>query len=147
MRRDKTLLSVLWHAERWRDRWGLLRSVLWYVPIMRLDNRWQDLRAVLAGACNRSSWNGHGYSGGYSHWRCGKARGHEDGHRFHNYVWDGPGSPMRFSPLPIRNDENTGWFDARSVTPFMRLASGRRAVDRRSRSRIVAREYVAGRYA
>jgi hypothetical protein len=147
MRRDKTLISVLWYAERWRDRWGVLRSTLWHVPIMRLDNRWQDLRAALAGACNRSTWNGRGYDGGYSHWRCGKARGHADGHRFNNYVWDGPGSRMRFDPLPIRNADNTDWFDARTVTPFMRLAGGRRAVDRRSRSRIRAREYAAGRHA
>jgi hypothetical protein len=143
MRRDKTLISVLWHAERWRDRWGVLRSTLWHVPIMRLDNRWQDLRAVLAGACNRSTWNGCGYNGGYPHWRCGKARGHQGEHRFNNYVWDGPGSRTRYDPIPIRNADNTDWFYARSVTPFMKLASGRRAVGRRSRSRLLARQYAA----
>jgi hypothetical protein len=138
---------VLRHTERWRDRFGVLRSVLWYVPIMRLDNRWQDARAVLAGACNVSTWDGRGYSGGYSHWRCGKARRHTDGHRFNNYVWDGPGSRPRYDPVPIRNADNTDWFDARTVTPFMRHASGRRAVGRRSRDRSQAREYAAGRYA
>lgn len=140
-RRRKTLWSVLRHTERWSDRVSTLRSVLWYVPIMRLDNRWQDLRAALAGACNRSTWDGAGYAGGYSHWRCSKARGHRGEHRFHNYVWGGPGAKMRYDPLPVRNADNTDWFDIRGVLPFMNLTRGRRAVEPRAHSRKLAREY------
>lgn len=128
----------------------------WHVLVMRIDNRWQDGRAVLAGACNASLWTGtppNGYAGGYSHWRCGKRRGHlantfvtghEDGssgpHRFGNYTWTGaPHERPEYAPLPIRNEDNTGWFNTRTVTPFMKLAGGRRAVDRRGRSRLRAR--------
>jgi hypothetical protein len=128
-----------------------------FIAWARLQNRFMDARAVLAGSCNASTWTGkppYGYAGGYSHWRCGKRRGHhlevprgvtlETGdygpHRFINYIWDGdPGSRAEYSPLPIRNEDNSGWFDTRTVIPFRRLADGRRAVERRSRSRLRAR--------
>lgn len=111
----------------------------YHVAVMRLDNRWQDLRARLAGACNADLWTGQGltgYAGGYSHWRCGRERGHQSPHRFHNYTWTGaPGDRPVYDPLPIRNEANTGWFDTRKVIPFMKLTGGRRAVDTRARSR------------
>lgn len=140
-----------WNSPGFRDddgslQWGSVARHFrsrWHVAIMRLDNRYQDARARLAGACNADLWTGVpplGYAGGYSHWRCGKARGHADEHRFNNYTWSGLlGDRTVFDPLPIRNADNTAFFDARVVTPFMKLADGRRAVTTRRRSRLQAR--------
>lgn len=127
----------------WGIVWSMLRSK-YHVAVMRIDNRIQDARARLAGACNASTWNEelNAYEGGYSHWRCGKARGHADtAHRFINYVWEGPGHRVEYAPLPIRNEDNTGWFDTLTVIPFRKLADGRRAVASRRRSRLQAQMY------
>lgn len=32
--------------------------------------------------------------GGYTHWRCGRPRGHEGAHRFGNYIWPSPFGPQ-----------------------------------------------------
>lgn len=134
---------------QWRDVARHFKSQ-WHIFVMRLDNRWQDARAVMAGACNASLWTGvppNGYAGGYSHWRCGKAHGHTDMphrmnrvHRFGNYTWTGePHDRPMYDPLPIRNKDNTGWFDVWTVLPFRTLSEGRRPVERRSRARLRAR--------
>jgi len=160
----RALRKTFWSTVLYQDRGyklstarSLLRSycfVAWY----RLQNRALDARAWALGACNASTWNkaARGYDGGYSHWRCGKRRGHDpevkvfrdgdyvDGatygpHRFNNYIWEGPGSRVEYAPLPIHNEDNTDWFNARKVIPFMKVADGRRACDTRRRSRIRAR--------
>lgn len=129
---------------QWKSVRSHLRSRV-AVARMRLDNRWMDARAVLAGACNASTWNEErgDYDGGYSHWRCGKRRGHADtaermdgAHRFHNYTWEGPGHKVEYAPLPTRNEDNTDWYDTSAVLPFRKHSDGRRAVDSRRRSRI-----------
>lgn len=131
--------SIQWFSVR-----SHLRSRI-AVARMRLNNRRQDLRAVLAGACNASTWDPSipGYHA-YSHWRCGKAKGHPEttdawggkAHRFNNYIWEGPGSKVEYSPLPVRNAE--GWFDTSRIVPFRKLADGRHAVCPRRESRIMA---------
>lgn len=136
--------SIQWDSVR-----GHFRSQLW-VAWFRLHNRWQDTRAVLAGACNASTWNPQkrDYDGGYNHWRCGKRRGHmantlvtghEDGrsgpHRFINYTWDGPGTKVKYAPMPIHQPGLARWFDTSAILPFMRLADGRKGVDTRRRAR------------
>jgi hypothetical protein len=122
--------------------YSYLRSQ-YHIAVMRLDNRWQDFRAVLAGACNQSTWTGKGYTGyagGYSHWRCGKKRGHAGPHRFNNYTWTGKlGDRADYNPIPSRTPENSSTYNATYGIPFMKLANGRRVVDRRSRSRQKAR--------
>jgi hypothetical protein len=144
-----------------------LKSRLW-VAWARMQNRYMDARARFAGACNADTWTGEGhtgYAGGYSHWRCGKKRGHfgngvmvyRDGdyvdggtygpHRFNNYIWNGPGSRVEYAPLPIRNESNTGWFDTWRVLPFRKLADGRRLVTSRRRGRLQARLHEAHREA
>lgn len=135
-------------AVRWKDFRRHLKS-RYHVAVMRLDNRWQDLRAVLAGACNRSTWVGvpsapdaieYGYAGGYSHWRCARERGHEGPHRFHNYVWGGePGDRVLYDALPVRTPDNSGWYNTAHDIPFAKLTEKRHAVDTRRRSRIRAR--------
>jgi hypothetical protein len=94
--------------------------------------------------CNASTWEpaSQSYGGGYSHWRCGKVRAHADryermdgAHRFINYVWEGPGHSVEYAPLPVRNADNTDWFEASDVIPFWNLAEGRHPIDSRRRSR------------
>lgn len=154
-----------WWPNRWRGyldeedgsvRWDDFRRYLksrWHVLVMRLDNRWQDLRAVAAGACNATTWveERGSYAGGYSHWRCAKKRGHLypkgyagrgtlEPHRFHNYTWTGePGDRVVYDALPVRTADNSGWYNAKHDIPFAKLTGGRRAVDTRRRSRIRAR--------
>jgi len=125
--------SLQWKAIRRH-----LKSV-WYIQRWRVENRLLDVYAVLRGACNASTWDPEraDYSGGYSHWRCGKRRGHATEHRFMNYVWDGDGSPVRFDPLPLRVDGE--WFDWRTAQPFRKLVEKRHVVDSRRRGRIRAR--------
>jgi hypothetical protein len=140
-------------GEWWKRRLANKRSK-WFVRRARLDNCWQDLRAVLAGACNASTWDPTipGYHG-YSHWRCAKKRGHDqevkvyrdgdyvDGatygpHRFNNYTWVGPGHKTQFAPLEPRpvNDDDPFF---KRVVPFQKLAGGRRAVSTRRHSRLM----------
>jgi hypothetical protein len=141
----KSFWRALRQTERWRDRWGMVKSVFWWCPVMRLDNRWRDLRARLAGACNASTWTGEppiGYAGGYSHWRCGKRRGHRDtkermdsAHRFNNYVWDGDGR-VEFAPIDIGGLNDPVWDE---ILPFAKQTSRRRAIDTRRHSRLRAK--------
>jgi hypothetical protein len=160
MRRErKTVWGVLWNEEPDR-RWALARSLArshYYIALHRLENRYRDARAYLAGACNATTWDPakRDYQGGYSHWRCGKRRGHhlevprgvtlETGdygpHRFANYIWEGPGHRVEYAPLPICNADNSGWFDSRTVIPFYKQAQNRRITDTRRRSRQRARAY------
>ena len=74
----------------------------------RLQNRWWDLRAVLAGYCNdrpdKTSVPGQG--GGWIHWRCALQRGHGDVHRFRNNEWDGEGKPLH---LPVNDPPSQPW--------------------------------------
>lgn len=110
----------------------------------RLANRVLDVRAVLAGACNASTWDEDlgDYAGGYSHWRCGKRRGHSDAdermdgaHRFNNYVWGGPGSKVEYAPIPVRGlHEYTE--DADQVAPFKKITGRRHPIDTLRRARV-----------
>lgn len=74
----------------------------------RLQNRWWDLRAVLAGYCNDrpSKTNIPGQGGGWIHWRCALRRGHGDVHRSRNVVWDSEGKPLH---LPVKNPPSQPW--------------------------------------
>jgi hypothetical protein len=137
---------------RWETFWSMTRGV-WYRARHRVGNRLMDARALALGACNVSTWDTamDEYGGGYNHWRCGKRRGHSDAeaelpggrwngaHRFNNYIWEGPGHRVEYAPLPIRNDDNTDWFDSRTVIPFRKLADGRHPIESRRRSRLLAR--------
>lgn len=136
-----TLYEALRNCERWEDRRGIIKSQFYHIPLMRLKNRIYDGWAVLVGACNKSTWTGlppTGYAGGYSHWRCGRARGHRGNHRFMNYVWSGsPNHKVHFMPLPTRNPDGSH-YDTRMVTPFRKVTSKRHAVERRGRSKRLA---------
>lgn len=151
----KSLWRALRETESWRDRRGIVRGLAW-TAWFRTCNRWSDMLARLSGACNRDTWTGEPpsfYAGGYSHWRCGKRRGHTEPdpvrpgspHRFINYVWDGPGTRVEYAPLPTRNADNTGWYDLGAVLPFRRLTSRRRPVATRRRARLQAGWYEARR--
>jgi hypothetical protein len=58
---------------------------------------WVDIKAVLAGDCNREIAK----RGGYAHWRCALRRGHDLPHRFNSYTWAGPGANVEYDPLPF----------------------------------------------
>lgn len=110
----------------------------------RLANLALDVRARLAGACNASTWDESkgDYAGGYSHWRCGKARGHEhpikgmgQPHRFNNYVWGGPGTKVEYAPIPVRGlNENALDWDL--IIPFRKITDRRHPIDTLRRARI-----------
>jgi hypothetical protein len=75
----------------------------------RMENRWWDLRAVLAGYCNDRPNKTHvpGQGGGWIHWRCAlPRRGHGDLHRSLNIVWDSEGKPLH---LPVSNPPSQPW--------------------------------------
>jgi hypothetical protein len=74
----------------------------------RLQNRWWDLLAILAGYCNdRPDKTGvPGEGGGWIHWRCALRRGHGDVHRSRNNVWDDQGKPLH---LPVRDHPAQPW--------------------------------------
>lgn len=136
-----TLYQALRNCERWEDRRGIIKSQFYHIPLMRFKNRIYDGWAVLVGACNKSTWTGlppTGYAGGYSHWRCGRARGHQGSHRFINYVWSGkPDQKVYFDPLPTRNPDGSR-YDTRTMAPFRKVTSKRHAVERRGRSKRLA---------
>lgn len=104
----------------WRSALRQYRAILNY----RLANRLMDRRAVLAGACNATTWSEatHSFRGGYSHWRCAKAAGHPGWHRSNNYRW-APGDTGRvlYDPIPVRvlNQDNS------ALIPFQSYANGR----------------------
>jgi hypothetical protein len=107
-----------------------------WIQIHRVQNRLQDLRAWFAGACNASTWDGETYAGGYSHWRCGRARGHlktGQPHRFKNYIWV-PGKQVKHDPIPVASEagHRLQW---REELPYDRESSGRAPTDRRGRAR------------
>lgn len=140
MVKRRTFLQALRETERWKDRRAMISSKFWYIPKYRLENRILDGWAVLMGACNRSTWTGvppTGYAGGYSHWRCGKHRGHRGDHRYQNYTWSGElHERVKYHPLPVTNPDGT-FYDARAVIPFTTVTKRRRPIERRSRDRIL----------
>ena len=76
-----------------------------WIVIHRTQNRWWDLRAILAGYCNHCPGSPiPGQGGGYLFWRCGLRRGHEGLHRSNNYVWD-EGGTTSYMPLPYSHPQ------------------------------------------
>lgn len=76
-----------------------------WIAIHRTQNRWRDLRAVLASYCNHSPYNGiPGEGGGYCWWRCALRRGHSGVHRYRNYVWDEQGH-TQYAPINPMPDQ------------------------------------------
>lgn len=115
----------------------------WFIFSRRVHNRWLNLRGRLSGYCMASTWredtgHGPGYSPGYDHWRCWRKRGHTEAHRFNNYIWDDHGDGGAFDPLPVRNADNTDWFDGRGHGAPPRWGK-HHAVAPRGRSRRMAR--------
>lgn len=107
----------------------------------RSANRVSDALARMSGACNATTWDGLGYAGGYAHWRCMKARGHEGQHRFNSYVWEvGPPGLARvsFEPLPV---ESPAAYRAAATreTPFHHVTARRYSIESRRRTRQRAR--------
>lgn len=47
-------------------------------------------------ACQRVPDRG---AGGYSHWHCQRRKWHKGEHRYHNYIWPGPGSRVEYAPI------------------------------------------------
>lgn len=89
-----------------------------YVLAHRLQNRWHDVRAILAGYCNDCPWRADpADGGGYRNWRCALKRGHKGMHRSRNYVWDEAG---RTDYAPMRDFPQQPW--GRNMTPTMRQA-------------------------
>jgi hypothetical protein len=73
-----------------------------WIAIFRVDNRWKDLLAILAGYCNHCPWTADpAQGGGYAFWRCALRRGHDGLHRARNYVWEDDGRPS-YVPMPNR---------------------------------------------
>lgn len=73
-----------------------MNLLIWLPTRTELKTFWVDVRARLAGYCNRTippEW------GGYSHWRCALKRGHDLPHRFINYTWAGPGAQVEYDPI------------------------------------------------
>lgn len=132
-----------------RIKWALLilsrpKSLLVRIKY-RTINRALDLRAVLAGACNATTWDPKRstFRGGYSHWRCARRHGHYPvtPHRSNNYVW-ATGGRTEFDPISINSPEYASmsvrgaWMALRGVeTPFQRYAGGRRPIQRLSQER------------
>jgi hypothetical protein len=129
--------------------WGAWKSLgyrIWH----RTHNRWLDLRANLAGACNDDGWiEAEQDYAGYSHWRCGKARGHTDGldaysggqrlHRHNNYVWE-DGQTSKYVPIPVVSlDEHQRTMD--QILPFRRITTYRHGIDTLRRTRRRAAMY------
>lgn len=116
----------------------------WWRAYHRGFNRVHDGLARLAGACNRSTWDGTGYAGGYAHWRCAKARGHVGVHRFVNYVWAGPGARAEYDPLPVLSP--AAYRDLVSVEcPFQHVTRKRYMIDSLRRTRVRRRVAEAAR--
>lgn len=96
-----------------------------WIAIHRTQNRWYDLRAVLAGYCNdRSQKTGvPGEGGGYRDWRCALRRRHDGMHRTGNYVWEDDGK-VTYLPAPHGSGKEAHqprkW--RRHMTPTMRQA-------------------------
>jgi hypothetical protein len=98
----------------------------------RAQNRWCDLRAVLAGYCNHIPYDPiPGQGGGYANWRCARRRGHEGMHRFVNYVWSDDGRTDYLPVRPVRVGEQET--DGAQGQPWKRSMTRTRAQDRRYR--------------
>lgn len=91
------------YLAHWRAEPGMAARGLFWRTWHRLHNRILDARALALGACNADTWDPatKSYSGGYSFWRCMRERGHTEygAHRFHNYIWWGPGHRVEFKPI------------------------------------------------
>lgn len=98
--------------------------------------------AVCVGACNASTWDGESYAGGYAHWRCMRARGHQGVHRFNNYVWGGLSEQIVYAPLEVLGLHRQAEVQAQFL-PFARVTGSRYGIDRTGRARTLKR--VAGR--
>ena len=108
-----------------------------WIAIHRIQNRWHDARAVLAGYCNdrpqRTGVPGEG--GGYRNWRCALKRRHDGMHRTGNYVWTGDGT-VTYLPAPHGSGKEAHQPWQRSMTPTMRQARNwRRWDEQQSRAR------------
>lgn len=88
-----------------------------------------DGLARMSGACNAET-----DEGGYAHWRCMKARGHDGRHRFNNYVW-ASGARPEFVPLEVRGLSEHRALTARE-TPFQHITERRYSIDSRRRARL-----------
>jgi hypothetical protein len=126
-----------WHA------WRSLGYRIWH----RSHNRWMDFRARLAGACNDDGWSEERSDyAGYSHWRCGKARGHSDSgsvldgsHRSNNYIWD-DGQTAEYAPIPVMGiHPHQRTMD--EILPFRRITNYRHGIDTLRRTRLRAAMY------
>ena len=126
-----------WIAAFKRDWRSAARSFA-HVLDHRISNRLQDRNAVLAGACNSSTWSEslHSFRGGYAHWRCAKEAGHSGWHRSNNYRWpnDDHGRAL-YDPIPIRhlNQDDT------DVIPFQKYAEGRHLTPTSRQDRLMTR--------
>lgn len=118
----------------WRSALVSYRSVLNH----RISNRLQDRRAVLAGACNATTWSEslQSFRGGYPHWRCAKAAGHKGWHRTGSYRWptDDHGRAL-YDPIPIRHLNQ----DDSAIVPFETFANGRHMTPTSRQDRLMTR--------
>jgi len=106
----------------------------------RTQNRWWDLRARLAGACNADTWDeARGRYIGYAHWRCGRARGHAVPHRFVNSTWMNGDDRTRYDPIPVRGRaEHVAAVYA--AVPFRHLTGHRHLIAPLARQRRIDRD-------
>lgn len=102
-----------------------------WIAYHRAANRLLDLRAVLAGACNESTWDGSTYGNGYAHWRCMKRRGHTEAHRYNNYIW--LGGSAEYVPL---NGVSSWW---KEELPYSKVTRRRYPTMPRRRQRLQRR--------
>lgn len=124
-----------------RIKWALLilsrPKSLYYRIRNRTINRLLDIRAVLAGSCNATTWDPKRstFRGGYPHWRCARRRGHYPvtPHRFNNYVWS-VGGGTQYDPLPVAGIAAYKLLCTGEI-PFQRFANGRKPSMRLSQAR------------
>lgn len=118
-------------------------SGLYWRTRHRAENRWYDLRAVLAGYCNNTPWRPEpDRGGGYAFWRCALTRCHDGMHRTRNYVWTDDGR-TDYLPVPIGSDMPAQPWD-RNPTLTLRQARARRRWHRRHRAELRAARQEAG---
>lgn len=110
-----------------------------WITIHRTQNRWHDMRAVLAGYCNDCPRKRglHDEGGGYIMWRCALKRGHDGLHRARNYVWDDAGI-TDYLPVPPRRQMPSQPWD-RNATPTMRQTRNNKEWQRQQDEKRAAR--------
>lgn len=118
-----------------------LPALIWRI-IHRTQNRWHDLLAVLNGYCNhcprKTDLPGEG--GGYRHWRCARRRGHDDLHRYRNYVWDDRGQTT-YVPVPSgqRGDQQPPRWERNPTRTLRQTRLARRWQQEQAAKRAAAR--------